>query len=225
MKKSISKEIVFIFALIIDAIAIDILTFASLGISTMTSLAYVISQIVDGLTLGTTNTIVQTFLLVLLMILTKKFNPNYVLSFVVGAIFGILIDLFDPIICLLPNPNVITQVIYFMIGWLLMSFAVALFVISDMPAMPFDAFTKDFTAFEHSNFKKIKTGVDLVFVIVSVTLSLIFLHKIVGIGVGTLIMALFTGEIEGKILDYIKQKYDFKTFTPVGKKLESYKVS
>ncbi len=225
MKKTISKEIVFICALIIDAIAIDILTFASLGISTMTSVSYVVSQIVDGLTLGITNTIVQTLLLLILTIMMKKFNPNYVLSFIAGAVFGVLIDLFNPLINLLPMSGLVLKFVYFLIGWLLMSFAVALFVNSDMPAMPFDAFTKDLAAFKKIKFKKVKTIIDLVFIVISVVLSLIFLKKIVGIGIGTIVMALFTGEIEGDELNFIKEKYDFKTFTKIGKKLESYKVT
>lgn len=106
-----------------------------------------------------------------------------------------------------------------------MSLAVALFVISDMPAMPFDAFTKDFTIYKHAEFKKIKTGIDLVFVIASVALSLICLKKVVGIGIGTLIMALFTGVIEGKMLDILKEKYDYKAVTKIGQKLESFKVA
>ena len=198
MKKTVSKEITFILAMIIDAFAVDLLTQANLGISTLTSLSYVLSKIIPNTTLGTVNTIVQTSLLILLIIITKKPSPYYLLSFVVGAIFGIALDLFDPLISSFPNTSIITSFIYFIIGWILMSFAVALFVLSEMPNMPFDAFTKDLSKAKNIEFKTVKTSLDLIFVVLSLIFSLIFLKKIVGIGIGTLIMALFTGTIGEK---------------------------
>ena len=224
MKKTVSKEITFILAMIIDAFAVDLLTQANLGISTLTSLSYVLSKIIPNTTLGTVNTIVQTSLLILLIIITKKPSPYYLLSYVVGAIFGIALDLFDPLISSSPNTSIITSFIYFIIGWILMSFAVALFVLSEMPNMPFDAFTKDLSKAKNIEFKTVKTSLDLIFVVLSLIFSLIFLKKIVGIGIGTLIMALFTGTIEGKMLTAIRNKFEFKTFTKVGTLFESIKA-
>ncbi len=171
MKKTVSKEITFILAMIIDAFAVDLLTQANLGISTLTSLSYVLSKIIPNTTLGTVNTIVQTSLLILLIIITKKPSPYYLLSFVVGAIFGIALDLFDPLISSFPNTSIITSFIYFIIGWILMSFAVALFVLSEMPNMPFDAFTKDLSKAKNIEFKTVKTSLDLIFVVLSLIYS------------------------------------------------------
>ena len=79
MKKTVSKEITFILAMIIDAFAVDLLTQANLGISTLTSLSYVLSKIIPNTTLGTVNTIVQTSLLILLIIITKK--PSHIICY------------------------------------------------------------------------------------------------------------------------------------------------
>ena len=221
--KRISKELTFVAAIILDAIAVNLMVVSDLGISTISSLPYVLSQIVSSISFGMMNFMVQSFTLVILMCITKKPSPYYILSFIVGFIFGLLVDLFEPIINMLPS-GIILQVIYFLLGWVTMCFSVALFHISDLPVMPFDTIVKDLVAFFKTDYRKIKTIIDLSFLSSAIICSFVFLKKLVGIGVGTIFMTIFTGTLEGKILKKLKSKYEFVACSEICIKLESIKA-
>ena len=221
--KRISKELTFVAAIILDAIAVNLMVVSDLGISTISSLPYVLSQIVSSISFGMMNFMVQSFTLVILMCITKKPSPYYILSFIVGFIFGLLVDLFEPIINMLPS-GIILQVIYFLLGWVTMCFSVALFLISELPVMPFDTIVKDLVAFFKTDYRKTKTIIDLSFLSSAIICSFVFLKKLVGIGVGTIFMTIFTGTLEGKILKKLKSNYEFVACSEICIKLESIKA-
>lgn len=220
MKKQFSKEGAFIAALFINSLAIALLVKSVFGVSTLSSLPLVISEIFPFVSFGMTNFIVQTVLLLILIAITHQPKHTYIYSFVIAFVFGLLVDLFELIVSPLPNLFVI-RIIYFILGWVLISFGAALFILSSMPLMPFDGFIKDLSSFLNVSVKKVKTTCDLIFVSSACILSLIFLHKLSGVGIGTIFMALFTGGLTQYFIDYLKNTFAFTALTKVGKCLES----
>lgn len=220
MKKIFCKEIAFCIALITNSLAISLLVHSIFGVSTLSSLPLVLSKILPDISFGMTNFIVQSILLCILMIITRQPKFSYLFSFIIAFIFGLLCDLFELVVSPLPQNILILRIIYFISGWLLISFGAALFIKSAMPLMPFDEVVADLSRYFKVKVKVVKTTCDVIFVSSALILSYTFLHKLTGVGVGTIFMAIFTGELTQIFLNYLDKKYEFKCFTDIGYKLE-----
>ena len=210
MKKTFYKEIAFIIAMFTNSLAISLLVKSVFGVSTLSSLPLVLSKIFNSISFGMMNFGVQSLLLVTLICITRQPKFSYIISFVIA---------FDVLVAPL-TAGFVFRVIYFFSGWVLISFGAALFINSSMPLMPFDGFIKDLSVFLKVSVKKVKTTCDLIFVSSAVILSLCFLKQLVGVGVGTIFMALFTGSLTQYFIDQLQCKYQFVAKTNVGKKLE-----
>ena len=67
---------------------VALMTKADFGISSISSVPYAVHQMLPVLSLGTWTYIFQTLLVVSLMVLTRRFNVNYLFAFVMGVFFG-----------------------------------------------------------------------------------------------------------------------------------------
>lgn len=77
-------------AVLINSFGVVLMLHAGAGISAISSVPYVFSEVFPVLTLGTW-TIFQGVLVLRLMVLRRQFVPSYLCSFVV-AVFGDLLD-------------------------------------------------------------------------------------------------------------------------------------
>ena len=217
--KHFSKEVAFLVAMFTNSLAISLLVKSVFGVSNLSSLPLVLSDIFSFISFGMMNFAVQTILLLILMIITKQPKAAYIFSFIIGFIFGLLVDMFDVLLAPLSDLFIL-RIIYFFAGWVLISFGAALFIKSSMPLMPFDAFVKDLSLYFKVKVKLVKTISDLIFVTSSVILSLTFLHSLVGVGVGTIFMAFFTGSLTQWFIDRLDKIYEFKSYTGIALRLE-----
>lgn len=84
------------FALCINAVlnsfAVYLMLYSGAGISSISSVPYIISEVLPVLSLGTWTYLFQTSLVAVLMLLRRKFVPSYLLAFLVGFAFGEMMD-------------------------------------------------------------------------------------------------------------------------------------
>lgn len=71
-------------ALLINPLAIDLMSKSVFGISTISSVPLILSTAFPVFSFGTWNYIFQTLLVITLMVLKRSFCPGYLFSFVVG---------------------------------------------------------------------------------------------------------------------------------------------
>ncbi len=103
---------------------------------------YAFSCVFSAVTLGTWTYIFQGLLVLTLMILRKKFVPQYLFSFVVGFVFGELLDVqFEMWINVLPTA-IGWRVLYFVASYILICIGIALSNRCQMPIVPTDLFSK-----------------------------------------------------------------------------------
>ena len=72
-----------------------LMLYSAAGISAISSVPYAFSLVLPRLTLGTWTYIFQGVLILTLMIMRKKFVPQYLCSFIVGFVFGKMLDIHD----------------------------------------------------------------------------------------------------------------------------------
>ena len=79
-------------AVFINSFGVVLMLHAGAGISAISGVPYVFSEVFPVLTLGTWTYIFQGVLVLSLMVLRRQFVPSYLCSFVVGFVFGDLLD-------------------------------------------------------------------------------------------------------------------------------------
>ena len=191
-KISIPREVSFVAGLLLVSFAISLMVIAEFGISTISSLPYVFSCIVNKISFGNWNPVFQIGLLVMLLAITKRFKSGYMISIVLSLLFGIVLDFFTNALANLPT-EFWQRLLYFVVGYLSMCVAIALMVGSKIPLMIIDTFLNDLTIFFHVTYRRIKTLFDIICVALSVIFSMAFLGHLVGVGIGTVILACITG--------------------------------
>lgn len=217
MKKiRISKELTYFLAVFTLSFSVAMITSTNFGVSMIVAPAYILSQKLTFLTFGTAEYVVQAILFVLFCILMKKVKPVYFCSFLTGIIYGAVLDLWREIIPHF-NPDVTPvgslpfaiKVIYFTLGMLLTSLSIALFFKTYFYPQVYDFFVKGVSEKYGIKTTKFKIGFDFSFLIISCLLTFSLFRKLVGVGIGTIIMTCFNGLIIGFFSSFMDKHIDF----------------
>ena len=92
-KLTIRGELTLIVIVIINSLGVVLMLHSGSGISAISSVPYAFSEVFPKLTLGTWTYLFQSLLILTLMVLRKKFIPEYLFSFVIGFFFGKMVDI------------------------------------------------------------------------------------------------------------------------------------
>lgn len=203
-------------AVVINSLGVVLMLYSGAGISAISSVPYAFSEVLPALTLGTWTYIFQGLLVLTLMIMRKKFVPSYLFSFVVGFIFGKLLDLHEMWINTLPD-NIIMRVIYFIISYVLICIGIALSNRCGLPIVPTDLFPREFSDITGVKYSKIKIGFDITCLAVTAGLTFFCLGRIMGLGIGTVLAAFTMGKGIGFAGELIDRKFVFGNFMTLKK--------
>ena len=206
-KRVVLAELLLICGLFLISFSITLMVHANLGISVASSVPFVISLRFTFLTFGTWSYIVQGFLVLLLILIVRKIKWHYFLSFLVSVAFGLLVDFFTEPIARIPADSLISRSLLFAGGLALLSLGIALFVFSQLPLLPYDLFVKELAIHKGISFRKCKTLFDLSCLTTSSLFLLFFVHRLAGIGIGSLFAALLNGTLAGFWLHLFSRRW------------------
>lgn len=85
-------ELALLLVIIMNSFGVVLMLYSGSGISAISSVPYAFSEVFPFLSLGTWTYIFQAILIASLMILRKHFVIEYLLSFVVGFAFSMMLD-------------------------------------------------------------------------------------------------------------------------------------
>lgn len=187
------KIFVFIIAIFFCGIGIAVTTQADLGTTPISSLPYVLTFITH-LSFGITTFIINIlFIIAEVFIMKREFKKKDYLQIFVTVLLGICIDfgmyLSEPF----KTTNYFGQILMLVIGTAILAFGVTLEVMADIMYVPGEGIVKAISYKISKDFGKIKIEFDITQCIISIILSLIFLHSIQGLREGTVIAAFLTG--------------------------------
>ncbi len=195
-------------AVVINSFGVVLMLYSGAGISAISSVPFAFSEVLPRLSLGTWTYLFQGLLVLSLMILRKKFVPQYLFSFVVGFVFGKLLDFYELWIPLLPKGWVM-QVIYFIISYLLICFGIALSNRCKLPIVPTDLFPRELSDITGVAYSRIKIIFDVTCLAVTMLLTLLFLGHLEGLGIGTILAACTMGKVIGWIGTKLDRHFAF----------------
>lgn len=128
-------ELALCIAVLMNSFGVVLMLYSGAGISAISSVPFAFSEVWPVLTLGTWTYLFQGCLVLSLMLLRKKFVPSYLFSFVVGFVFGKLLDVHEAWINVLPY-NIPMRVVYFVVSYCLISLGIALSNRCKLPNRP-----------------------------------------------------------------------------------------
>lgn len=204
-------ELALTIAVLINSFGVVLMLYSGAGISAISSVPYAFSEVIPNISLGTWTYIFQGILVLTLMILRKKFIPEYLFSFVVGFIFGKLLDVHKFWIEILPQ-TFSWCIVYFIVSYLLLCFGIALSNRCKLPIIPTDLFPRELEQITAIKYHKIKITYDVMCLAITAGMTLIFLGHLDGLGIGTIMAAFTMGKVVGMIGEWLDRRFYFVSF-------------
>ena len=187
---------IYCLGLLILAFGIALAVNSNLGVSPVSSLPYVVSQIA-GISLGTCTILVYIGYILLQMVISRKFQPALLLQLVFSTIFGWFVDGAKWVLGDFCLPGYLGQLVMLAASILLIGFSLVLYIDVQLAPMPAEGLVGCIAARTGKAFSSMKTAFDCTSVLVAAVLSLVFLGKLTGIREGTVLTALLVGKMMG----------------------------
>lgn len=215
-KTTFYTEISYILGLVIMAFAAAFTEKADFGMSMVVAPAYIIhlkvSEFLPWFTFGVAEYCFQGLLLIVTVIIMRKFRLSYLFSFVTAVLYGTLLDIAMKIIAPLPDTLFAVRIVWYIIGTVLCSFAVSLFFHTYLSPEAYELIVKELSAKFSFDINKVKTAYDCFSVILGIILSFSFFGFGVfeGVKLGTVICAFINGFLIGKFSKLLEHFFEFK---------------
>ena len=205
-KEFIKRLILFTIGLFFSGLGIAFSKHADLGISTVSSIANVLSVKFDFISFGMWSTISNcAFVLGQIIILRKNFKLFQLMQIPMSFLFGIFTDIGLYIVSFIPTPNYAVRMALTIAGIFILAFGIALAVVANVLFNSGEGLVKAISDVSGKDFGKVKVGFDIACVAIATVLSMIFFGEIIGIREGTLLAAVFTGFIVNFFTKYISK--------------------
>lgn len=202
------RYILFAVSLFVNAMGIAFITKALLGTSPITSVTYVLSMFTP-LTIGQW-TIVLNLLFVLfeLLFMTRKELKDdlrmFLLQIPISLCFGTFIDLSMNTLYWLEPVKYIDQIIYLLVGCVILAAGITLEVKANVAMMAGEYFVRVISQRFHGEFGYVKLCFDITLVCIACLFSICFMSGIYGVREGTVAAALLVGPIVHFISPYYR---------------------
>lgn len=206
--RTLRGELALLVAVCINSLGVVLMLYSGAGISAISSVPFAFSEVFPKISLGTWTYLFQGLLVLSLMILRRKFVPSYLFSFVVGFVFGELLDLHELWLPILPTA-LPWRILYFVISYVLICIGIALSNRCGLPIIPTDLFPRELADITHIRYPRIKIGFDVTCLAVTACLTFFFLGHLEGLGIGTIVAAFTMGKGVGIIGDLLDKHVRF----------------
>ncbi|WP_277586943.1 YczE/YyaS/YitT family protein [Psychrobacillus antarcticus] len=195
---TIRRLVLYVGGLFLLTLGVSLSIQAGLGVSPVSSLAYAL-VLTSGLSIGITTVLANILFIVVQIILNKRIDiKDLILQLLISVVFGFFMDSTLFLVQLLPPPeSIVLRCVYLIISLFVVSAALIGYFTAKLPLMPYDALTYVISERFKIKFSKAKIMSDLLNVIISAAIGLVFIQSFGSIGIGTIVAAYFIGRILG----------------------------
>ena len=217
-KRTFYTELAYVFGIISLVFGVTFMERADFGLSMVVAPAYVLHRYISTLpgmewfSFGVAEYTLQLFLVIVLMIVVRKFRISYFFSFVTSVVYGYLLDLVMWLTPTVASENIALRIVFFVLGELLCTFGVSLVLHTYIPPEAYELFVSEVSKRFHLPTGRVKWVYDITSCLVAVALSFIFFGFGVFVGVkwGTVLCALINGVIISAMIKWEDKIFDFK---------------
>ena len=214
-KKKFYTEPAYIIGLMSIAFATALMEAADFGVSMVVAPAYIIylklSPHFSFFTFGMAEYTLQAFLLILLIVILRKFKASYLFSFVTAVIYGFMLDGFMALVAFAPAEIMAVRIVFFVAGVLICTFGVSMMFHSYIPPEVYELLVKEISVRFNLNIHKVKTVYDCTSCVIAIILSFVFfgMWHFEGVKFGTIICALINGFLVGRWTHLLEKHFVF----------------
>ena len=218
-KKTVYTEVAYLLGLVFIALGAALMERSDFGVSMIVAPAYLLFRYVSTFwpwfTFGTAEYCFQAVLLLLMMLVMRRFRLPYLFSFVTAVLYGFILDGCMLLAALLPN-GLVWRFLWFILGMLAGALGVSLMFRTYLPAEVYELFVKEVSGHTGINITKFKTWYDRVSCLIALAMSFLFfgLWHFVGVNWGTIFCALINGPSVGQFGVLLDSRFCFKDALP-----------
>ena len=193
LKTYLPRYLWFLAGVLINSFGVALITRAALGTSPISSLPYVLSFRFP-VTLGQfTFAMNLFFILGQVLLLRRDFQPIQLLQVTVNAVFSAFIDVSMELLSWLEISSLPMAVLVLVLGCAVLAFGISVEVAPRVLMVPGEGIVQAIAAVTGWRFGNVKVGFDAALVSTALVLSLLFFHRLQGLGAGTILSALAVG--------------------------------
>lgn len=189
----IKRLTVYFISVLILGFGIVLNTKAGLGVGSITTLSYAISEMTK-LTLGNVTTLLYFVYAAIQLSIYRKLNIKVLLQIPFSFFMGAIIDFYDNLLNFSVD-SFIMKLVILAIAIVTTALGAYVMVTMDFIANPADGMVKAFSYATHKEFGYTKRIFDCSMIVLTAVITLFFAQRIIGIGLGTVISAIFIGKV------------------------------
>lgn len=217
MKKRIFySEFAYILGIVLVAVGVAFMEKANFGVSMVVAPAYLLYRWLNPMwsvfTFGMAEYTLQAILLVIMMLVIRRFRVSYLLSFVTAVLYGFVLDGCMWLAAFLPADQIWLRLIWYVLGMLFCATGVSMMFHTYLSPEVYELFVKEVSGQFRININKFKTGYDITSCIIGLLMSFaIFgMGQFVGVSWGTIVCALVNGFMIGRFSAYYEKNWEFQ---------------
>ena len=193
LKTYLPRYLWFLAGVLINSFGVALITRAALGTSPISSLPYVLSFRFP-VTLGQfTFAMNLFFILGQVLLLRRDFQPIQLLQVAVNAVFSAFIDVSMGLLSWLEISSLPMAMLVLVLGCAVLAFGTSVEVAPRVLMVPGEGIVQAIATVTGWRFGNVKTAFDATLVSTALLLSLLFFHRLQGLGAGTILSALAVG--------------------------------
>ena len=200
MAKRICIYIIGVFTL---ALGLVLNSKTGLGVSAILSVPFSLSTF-TSLSFGTWTSILYIAFVIIQLVILRKADWLVILQFPFSIVFGRIIDLYNAILKI-RDPSLALSLILLALAVFFTALGVVIMVSMKLIVNPADGFVGTVSSAVKKPFGTVKMMTDIGMICVTVIICLLFPHKLVGIGLGTLVSAFGIGPMINILTAKLKQ--------------------
>lgn len=229
MKKKLlfPTELCYLLGMILLALGAQLHVLADFGVSPIVAIPYLLSVKLEPIcgffTFGMTQYVFQTFLLIIMIVLLRRFRLSYLFSFLSAFLFGLIVDGVGLLLGLLPAPNLAVRIVYFILGIFSSAAGVAITFKTYITPEVFELFVMELAPNFKIDIHKFKIGYDWTNCLIALILSFTFfgMWHFVGVSWGTVVTSLVNGWIIARCSKLFEKCFRFEDLFPLRKFFEN----
>ena len=200
----VTRLAVYLAGLFVLSLGLALFLQSELGLPVNSSVAYVLSRIFS-LRYSVCLVLVNVLLVFIqLAVLRRDFRPVSFLQIPLSFLFGWFVDLTCRLTANIQPSGYLASFAVMVLGIVFLGLGLSLYVQTELIPLPLEglalAVTKKLVRFP---LFAVKRALDISLLLISVTLSLVFLHHLEGVREGTAVAALFAGRLMGVFQQHI----------------------
>ncbi len=188
------KLIVYLTGIFTLAIGSNLFLNAALGVAPSCSLALTFTFLLPG-SYALFNFIVNTALLILEALIVHKFGKTQIIQLFITFIYSYLIKLTSIFLTHIQPHSFLEQVLLATLACIVLALGITLTIHSNLTVMPYEGFIGVLAIRLRKDFGKLRVILDITCTLASIVISLILLHSIKSVGLGTILASFLTGSV------------------------------